>query len=124
MTDKIACFRSLHQKLQIKEIDFGVVDVTWYFAGEHFLIIQSTDFENEMQIKRMLLIDEVYVKLSFTYHAGSVFGKAKTEQASLASTVLSFMLVSLYGGPQYLCRSLPVCVLNSKFLFEQTQFVP
>ena len=33
------------------------------------------------------------------------------------------MLVSLYGGPQYLCRILPVCELDSKFLFEQIQFV-
>ena len=54
--DKIACFRSLYQKLQNKEIDFGVVDVTWYFAGEHLLIIQSTDFEeNSNSIVRFML---------------------------------------------------------------------
>ena len=71
----------------------------------------------------MLLIEEVYVKSSLTYHAGSVFGKTVHRQDSLATTALSFMLVSLYGGPQYLCRILPVCELDSKFLFEQTQFV-
>ena len=53
--DKIACLRSLHQKLQNKEIDFGVVDVTWYFAGEHLLIIQSTDFEENSSIVRFIL---------------------------------------------------------------------
>ena len=53
--DKIACFRSLHQKLQNKEIDFGVVDVTWYFASEHLLIIQSIDFEENSSIVRIML---------------------------------------------------------------------
>ena len=53
--DKIACFRSLYQKLQIKEIDFGVVDVTWNFAGEHLLIIESTDFEENSSIVRFIL---------------------------------------------------------------------
>ena len=88
-----------------------------------FLNSVFSKLENEMQKKCMLLIKEVYVKSSLTYHAGSVFGKAVNKPDSLATTVLSFMLVSLYGGPQYLCRILPVCELDSKFLFEQTQFV-
>ena len=61
-------------------------------------------------------------KSSLTYHAGSVFGKAVNKPDSLATTVLSFMLLSLYGGPQYLCRILLVCELGSKFQFELTQF--
>ena len=54
-TDKIACFRSLHQKLQNKEIDFGVIDVTWYFADKYLLIIQLTDFEENSSIVRFML---------------------------------------------------------------------
>ena len=73
--------------------------------------------------KSMLLIDKVYVKSSLTYHSGSVFGKAVNKPDSLATTFLSFMLVSLYGESQYLCRILPVCELDSKFFFDQTQFV-
>ena len=41
----------------------------------------------------MLLFDEGYVKSSLTYHAGSVFNKAVNKPDSLATTVLSFMLV-------------------------------
>ena len=88
-----------------------------------FLNLQCSKLENEMQKKSMLLIDEVYVKSSLTYHAASAFGKAVNKPDSLATTVLSFMLMSLYGGPQYLYRILPVCELDSKFLFEQGQFV-
>ena len=88
-----------------------------------FLNLQCFKLENETQKKCMLLIDKVYVKSSLNYHVSSAFGKAVNKQDSLATTVLGFMLVSLYGRPQYLCRILPVYELDSKFLFEQTQFV-
>ena len=78
---------------------------------------------DEKQKHCIILIDEVYVKPSLTYHAGSIFGNAVNKPEAVATTILSFMLVSLYGGPKYLCRILPVIVLNSKFLFQQTNFI-
>ena len=88
-----------------------------------FLNLVFSKLENEMQKKYMLLIDEVYAKSLLTYHAGSAFGKAVNKPDPLATTVLSFMLMSLYGGLQYLCRILPVCELKSKIFFEQIHFV-
>ena len=70
---------------------------------------------NENQINCILLLDEVYVKPTLIYHGGNVFGKAVNKPEMLATTVLSFMLISLLGGPKYLCRVLPVCELNSDF---------
>ena len=72
--DKITCFRSLHQKQQ----NFGLVGVTWYFAGEHLLIIQSTDFEENSSIVRFML----KVKNDLTFK-GYFFG-VKYKIASLS----------------------------------------
>ena len=72
---------------------------------------------------RVLLIDEVYVKPTLTYHTDSIFGKAVNKPNSLATTILSFMIVSLFGGPQYLCRILPVYELDSTYLFDQANFI-
>ena len=41
----------------------------------------------------------------------------------MATTVLSFMMVSLYGCPKYLCRILPVHELDANFVFRQTHFI-
>nr|XP_047136892.1 uncharacterized protein LOC124813634 [Hydra vulgaris] len=75
--------------------------------------------KNNYGKKCILLIDEVFVKPSVTYCSGSLLGKAVNKPDSLASTVLSFMMVSICGGPKYLCRMLPVFELNADFLFEQ-----
>ena len=77
----------LHQKLQSKKIDFGVVDVTWYFAGEHLLIIQSTDFEENSSIVRFML----KVKNDFTFEG--YFCGVKYKIASLSENRI-FMIDS------------------------------
>ena len=78
---------------------------------------------DEMQKHCVILVDEVYVKPSLTYHAGSVFGKAVNNPDSVATTVLSFMMVSLYGGPKYLFRILPVNDLDANFVYQQTNYI-
>ena len=71
----------------------------------------------------ILLLDEVYVKTMLQYHGGTVFGKADNNPNVLAKTVLSFMVVTLFGGPKFLWKMLPVCEIDSNFLFEQTNFL-
>lgn len=75
----------------------------------------------EQQRKYVLLIDEVYVKPLLTYHGGKLFGKSVNKPEDLATTVLGFMLVSLYGAPSFLVKMLPVHKLDSQFMFDQTQ---
>ena len=69
----------------------------------------------------MLLIDEVYVKKSLSYHGGSLFGKAINCPNSMATTVLGFMIVTMFGGPKFLYKMLPVFGLDADFLYDQTQ---
>ena len=70
-----------------------------------------------------ILIDEIYVKPSLTYHGGAVFGKAVNEPDKLATTVLGYYIVTLFGGPKFLLRMMPVHNLKSDFLFEETNKV-
>ena len=67
----------------------------------------------------ILLIDEVYVKPSMQYHGGTIFGKP----ALLANSVLSFMIVCLFGGPKLLFRMLPVKQLDADYMYQQTNLI-
>ena len=69
----------------------------------------------------MLLIDEVYVKPTLQYHGGTLFGKASNKPSLLANTLLTFMVVSLCGGPKFACKMLPIKQLDAEFLFLQAQ---
>ena len=83
-------------------------------------------FENlkdERQKTCILLLDEVYVKTILQYHGGILFGKAVNNPSVLANTVLSFMIVTLFGGPKFLYKMLPVRNLNADFLFNQASSV-
>lgn len=71
----------------------------------------------------ILLLDEVYVKSALQYHGGILFGKATNKPEELANTVLSFMVVCMFGGPKFLCKILPTKALDSNFLFQQTQLL-
>ena len=57
------------------------------------------------------------------YHGGEVFGQALNNSTKLANTVLSYMVVCMYGVPKFLCKILPVKELNADFLFEQTNIL-
>ena len=67
----------------------------------------------------ILLVDEVYIKPMLQYHGGSLFGKAVNDPKQLANTVVGFMIVSLFGGAEFLYKMLPIKGLDSDFLFEQ-----
>ena len=74
------------------------------------------NIEDRQQRTCILLIDEVYVKPALMYHGG----KAVNEPSKLANIVLSFFIVTLFGGPRFLLRMLPVSALDATFLFEET----
>ena len=71
----------------------------------------------------LLLFGEVYVKAILQYHRGIIFGKAVNKPQLLATTILNFMIVTLYGGPKFFSKMLPVRELDSKFIFEQTNLI-
>ena len=81
------------------------------------------NLNDERQKTCILLLDEVYVKAMLQYHGGILFGKAVNHPSKLANTVLSFMVITLFGGPKFLCKMLPVCNLSANFVFEQTNLL-
>ena len=69
----------------------------------------------------VLLVDEVYIKCLLQYHGGEVFGQAANNPNKLANTVISYMVVCMFGGPRFLCEMLPVRQLETDYLFDQTK---
>ena len=67
-----------------------------------------------------LLIDEVYVKSALESQCRHVFGSALNKPYKLAKTLLCFMVVCTFGGPNFMCKMIPVKELDSEFLYEQT----
>ena len=57
------------------------------------------------------------------YHGGKVFGKSVNKPHLLANTVLSFLVVTLFNGPKFLYKMLPVRELDAEFLFKQTTLI-
>ena len=120
-----ATSRSLYNRLRQ---DFELPDVTTLTrltskvdnCGDTDFLRNVFDAIDDKQRSCILLIDEVYVKPALMYHGGSVFGKAVNKPNELANTVLSFFIVSGFGGPKFLFRMLPVHKLDTSFLREQT----
>ena len=50
----------------------------------------------------VILFDEVYVQPALLFHGGSIFGRAVNSPENLATTVLTFMIAPLLGGPTYI----------------------
>ena len=71
----------------------------------------------------ILLADEVYVKPMLQYHGCSLFGKAVNDPKQLANTVVGFLIVSLFGGAEFLYKMLPIKGLDSDFLFEKSNII-
>ena len=74
---------------------------------------------NDKQRKCAVLVDKIYVKPLLQYHGRNMFGKVANNPESLATTVLGIMVKCLFGGSTILCKMIPVCKLNTNFLFEQ-----
>ena len=52
----------------------------------------------------ILMLDEVYVLKALLYHGGSFFGKALNKPDELATTILSFMMKCINGGPEFIAK--------------------
>ena len=63
----------------------------------------------ERQGTVIIMADEVYVKPTFSYHGGNVFGRAQNNPNKLARTVLGIVIKCLFGGPEFLAKMIPVC---------------
>lgn len=78
-----------------------------------------SNLKDDRQKQCVILVDEVYVKLALSYHAGTLFGKAKNNIDELANSVLGIMVKCLFGGPTFLFKMTPVKGMTADFLFQQ-----
>ena len=52
-------------------------------------------------------------------HGGSFFGKALNKPDELATTILSFMMKCINGGPEFMAKMLPVAKLDASFQYSE-----
>ena len=64
-----------------------------------------------------MTIDELYVKPHLTFQGANVFRKVITDQKKYATTVLSYMICSLFGGKKI--HSVPIFGLYANFQYGQ-----
>ena len=90
-------------------------DVTHYSK----LVLNLTD----QQKTCILLLAKVYVKSMLQYHGEKVFGQAINNPRKLANSVLSHVVVCMFGKPKFLCKIFPVKEMRTDFLFNQTNTI-
>ena len=56
-------------------------------------------------------------------HGGIVFGKSVNKSHLLANTILTFKIMTLFGGPKVIYKMFTVQERNLKFIFEQTNLI-
>ena len=57
----------------------------------------------------------------FSYHGGQFFDNFINDHTQLAKTVLTFIIVCLYGGPKFLVKMLPISKLETDLLYDQSK---
>ena len=83
-----------------------------------------TNFCDARQKQRVILVYEVYIKPAILCQRGTISGKPVSNQDKLVTVVLSYMINSLFGGPELLSKVLPATkLLNTEFQFEDCQLI-
>ena len=118
-----ATYNRLGRDYQLPSISTLTRITTKVKNNNSYIHKEFSNLTDERQKTCVLLLDEVYAKAILLYHGGVVFGHAVNKPSLLANTVLSFMVVTLFGGPNFLCKMLPVRNLDAKFLFDQTNLI-
>ena len=66
-----------------------------------------------------IMVDEIHVTASIRYRGHHLIGHSVDKPEKAAKTVLGLMLESLFGGPAFMARLLPVFSLDGELLFDQ-----
>ena len=66
-----------------------------------------------------IMVDEIHVLASIRYRGHHLIGHSVDKPNKAAKTVLGLMLETLFGGPSFMARLLPVFSLDGQLLFDQ-----
>ena len=67
------------------------------------------------------MVDEIHVLASSRYRGCHLIGSSMDQPEKAARTVLGLMIETMYGGPSFMARLVPVYSLTAQFLFEQIE---
>ena len=64
-----------------------------------------------------------FIVNTLQYHGGIFFGKSLSKPHHLANRISNFMIVTLFGGPKFLCKMFSLQERDWKLIFEQTNLM-
>ena len=114
-----ACYRKFTEDFQLPSIATLTKLTSASTALSDFDFIDTLLSKlSDRQKQCIILVDEVYVKPALLYHGGYLFGEARNNPGALANSVLAVMVVSMFGGPSFLAKMIPVRKVNAAFQFS------
>lgn len=75
------------------------------------------------QLFTKIMVDEIHITPSIRYRRNHLIGQSIDQPDKVARTVLGLMISTMYGGPSFMARLLPIYTLDSDILFEQIQWL-
>ena len=83
-------------------------------------VLFSQIFKNQSDRSKgcIIIVDEIYVKSTFTYRGGEIFGYAVDQPSEKANTLLSIMVKCLFGGKKFIAKLIPCHALSATFQYE------
>ena len=67
------------------------------------------------------MVDEIHVAASIRYRGCHLTGRSVDQPGKPAKTVLGLMVETMYGGPSFMARLIPVFALCADLLFDQIE---
>lgn len=71
------------------------------------------------QLYTKIMVDEIHILPSIRYRGHHLVGRSVDNPDKIAKTVLGLMVETMYGGPSFMARLIPIFSLDAKLLFEQ-----
>ena len=73
------------------------------------------------QLYTKIMVDEIHVAASIRYRGCHLTGRSVDQPGKPAKTVLGLMVETMYGGPSFMARLIPVFALCADLLFDQIE---
>ena len=73
------------------------------------------------QLYAKILVDEIHIAPSIRYRGNHVIGNSIDQPEKAARTCLGLLVETMYGGPSFMGRILPVYSIDADLLFDQIE---
>ena len=93
----------------------GSIDECQRTANKAFSMLEGN------QLDTKIMVDEIHIAPSIRYRGDHLIGSSVDQPDKAAKTVLRLLVETMFGGPSFMGRLLPVYSIDSEILFDQIQ---